>query len=76
MVVTLRIDRLQNLEQIKTFLEGRAALGFDRLGREAIYGWLATELLRLASVAVFGDAPLAISDPPTHSLWVTQAGNP
>jgi len=56
MIVTLRTEGLQNLEQIKTFLEGSAPLGFEPPGREAVYGWLATELRR------FGYARLGKAD--------------
>jgi len=56
MIVTLRTEGLQNLEQIKAFLEGSAPLGFEPPGREAVYEWLATELRR------FGYARLGKAD--------------
>lgn len=56
MIVTLRTEGLQSLEQIKAFLEGSAPLGFEPPGREAVYGWLATELRR------FGYARLGKAD--------------
>ena len=46
MLVTLRSEGLQSLEQIKAFLEGIAALGFEPPGLEAVYDLLATELHR------------------------------
>lgn len=46
MIVTLKTEGLQSLEQIKAFLEGSAALGFEPPDREAIYDWLSGELRR------------------------------
>ena len=46
MIVTLRTEGLQSLEQINGFLEGSASLGFEPPGREAVYGWIAAELRR------------------------------
>ena len=44
--MTLRTEGLQSLEQIKAFLEGSAALGFEPPGLETVYDLLATELHR------------------------------
>ena len=46
MIVTLRTEGLQSLDQIRAFLEGSAALGFEPPGREAVYGWVTAELRR------------------------------
>lgn len=50
MIVTLRTEGLQNLEQIKAFVEGSAALGFEPPDRKALYGWLTHELRRFGYV--------------------------
>jgi hypothetical protein len=46
MIVTLRTEGLQNLEQIRAFVEGSAPLGFDAPSRSAVYSWLTAELRR------------------------------
>lgn len=56
MIVTLRTEGLQSLEQIKAFLEGSTSLGFEPPGREVVYGWVAAELRR------FGYARLGKAD--------------
>lgn len=50
MIVTLRTEGLQSLEQIKAFVEGSTALGFEPPDRQAVYGWVATELRRFGYV--------------------------
>ena len=56
MIVTLRTEGLQSLEQVKAFLEGSASLGFEPPCRKAVYGWIAAELQR------FGYARLGKAD--------------
>jgi len=46
MIVTLRTEGLQSLEQIRAFVEGTTELGFEPPDRNAVYGWIATELRR------------------------------
>lgn len=46
MIVTLKTQGLQRLEQVRAFLEGTQALGFDAPAREAAYQWIAAELRR------------------------------
>lgn len=46
MIVTLRTEGLQSLEQIRAFVEGSAELGFEPPDRGAVYAWIATELRR------------------------------
>ena len=50
MIVTLRTEGLQSLEQIKAFVEGSAPLGFEPPDRDAVYDWLATELRRFGYI--------------------------
>jgi hypothetical protein len=47
MIVTLKTQALQTLEQIQTFLEGSQTLDFRAPSREAAYDWIAAELRRL-----------------------------
>ena len=47
MIVTLKTQGLQSMEQIRAFLEGTQPLDFDVPGREALYDWIASELRRL-----------------------------
>jgi len=46
MIVTLKTQGLQTLEQIRAFLEGTEALNFDAPARESAYDWIAAELRR------------------------------
>ena len=46
MIVTLKTQGLQSLEQICAFLEGTQPLGFEAPSREAAYEWIAAELRR------------------------------
>jgi hypothetical protein len=48
MIVTLKTQGLQSLEQVRAFLEGAQPLGFAAPGREAAYEWIAAELRRFA----------------------------
>ena len=50
MIVTLRTEGLQSLEQIKAFVEGSAPLGFEPPDRDAVYDWLVTELRRFGYI--------------------------
>lgn len=47
MIVTLKTQGLQTLEQVRAFLEGAQALSFEAPAREAAYEWISTELRRL-----------------------------
>lgn len=47
MIVTLKTQGLQTLEQIRAFLEGSQPLGFDAPTREVAYEWITSELRRL-----------------------------
>jgi hypothetical protein len=47
MIVTLKTQGLQTLEQVRAFLEGSQPLDFVAPAREAAYGWIAAELRRL-----------------------------
>jgi len=47
MIVTLKTQGLQTLEQVGAFLEGSQPLGFDAPARETAYAWIADELRRL-----------------------------
>lgn len=42
----LKTQGLQNMEQIRAFLEGAQPLGFEAPARDAVYGWIASELRR------------------------------
>ena len=46
MIVTLRTEGLQSLEQIRAFVEGSTELGFEPPDRSAVYAWIAIELRR------------------------------
>lgn len=46
MIVTLKTQGLQTLEQVRAFLEGAQSLGFTAPAREAAYDWIACELRR------------------------------
>ena len=46
MIVTLKTQGLQTLDQIRAFLEGSQPLGFETPAREEAYGWIASELRR------------------------------
>ncbi len=46
MIVTLKTQGLQTMEQIRAFLEGAQALDFDPPARDALYEWIADELRR------------------------------
>lgn len=46
MIVTLKTQGLQTLEQVRAFLEGTQFLGFTVSAREAAYDWIAAELRR------------------------------
>ena len=46
MIVTLKTQGLQTLEQIQAFLEGAQPLGFDAPTRENAYTWISDELRR------------------------------
>lgn len=46
MIVTLKTQGLQTLEQIRAFLEGTQALGLEAPAREAAYDWITAELRR------------------------------
>ena len=46
MIVTLKTQGLQTLEQVRAFLEGSQPLGFEAPAREAAYDWVAGELRR------------------------------
>lgn len=46
MIVTLKTQGLQTLEQIQAFLEGTQTLGFEAPARTAAYDWIAAELRR------------------------------
>lgn len=48
MIVTLKTQGLQTLEEIRAFLEGAQPLGFEAPAREAAYEWIGAELRRLA----------------------------
>ena len=48
MLVTLQTRGLQTLEQIRAFLDGSEALGFEAPRREAAYGFVHQQLTRLA----------------------------
>ena len=47
MIVTLKAQGLQTMEQIRAFLESTHPLDFDVPTRETIYNWIAGELRRL-----------------------------
>ena len=47
MIVTLKTQGLQTLEQVRAFLEGSRSLDFEVLTREAAYDWISAELRRL-----------------------------
>ena len=47
MIVTLKTQGLQTLEQVRTFLEGSGSLDFEVPTREAAYDWITAELRRL-----------------------------
>ena len=46
MIVTLKTQGLQSMEQIRAFLEGTHPLDFDVPSREDLYDWIAGELRR------------------------------
>ena len=46
MIVTLKTQGLQTLEQVRAFLEGAQPLGFGAPTRDAAYDWISAELLR------------------------------
>ena len=46
MIVTLKTQGLQTLEQVRAFLDGAQALGFEAPARESAYDWIAAELRR------------------------------
>jgi hypothetical protein len=46
MIVMLKTQGLQSLEQIRAFLEGSQPLGIEVPAREAAYDWMAAELRR------------------------------
>ncbi len=48
MIVTLKTQGLQSLEQVRAFLEGTQPLGFTAPDRGAAYEWIAAELRRFA----------------------------
>jgi len=47
MIVTIKTQGLQTMEQIRAFLEGTRPLGFEAPAREDLYVWLTGELRRL-----------------------------
>jgi hypothetical protein len=47
MIVTLKTQGLQTLEQVRAFLEGSQTLDFEVPTREVAYDWIAAELRRL-----------------------------
>jgi len=47
MIVMLKTQGLQTLEQVRAFLEGSQPLGFEVPAREAAYEWITGELRRL-----------------------------
>ena len=47
MIVTIKTQGLQTMEQIRAFLEGTQSLGFEAPARENLYAWLSGELRRL-----------------------------
>ena len=47
MIVTLKTQGLQSMEQIRAFLEGTQPLDFDAPDRKARYHWISGELRRL-----------------------------
>ena len=47
MVVTLKTQGLQSMEQVRALLEGAHPLDFDAPGREALNDWITGELRRL-----------------------------
>jgi len=47
MIVTIKTQGLQTMEQIRAFLEGTQPLGFEAPAREDLYDWLTDELRRL-----------------------------
>jgi len=49
MIVTLKTQGLQTLEQIHAFLEGTQPLGFEALQREAAYDFIAQQLRRVGA---------------------------
>ena len=50
MIVTLKTQGLQTLEQIRAFLEGAQALDFEAPNHQAVYSWIAAELRRFRYV--------------------------
>ena len=48
MIVALKTQGLQSLEQVRAFLEGTQPLDFTAPSREAAYEWIAAEPRRFA----------------------------